>query len=103
MREKWDLPWEAGSYHRTTLCLNPAVVSWPTSGLPPSYSHKALLLKHVDPDMAWYAAINRSVVESLLPLPGSEVDLLETSVVFARVRRRYGTNVVVLEIFGLTP
>jgi len=113
LREKWDLPWEAGSYHRTTLFLNPAVVIRPSSGLLPSYSHKAVFLKHVDPDMAWYAATDRSVIESRVPLPGPGIDLLETSVAFARLENGWvgyvgdvngeeGTTAVVLEMLGLT-
>jgi hypothetical protein len=89
MREKWDIPWEAGSYYRTTIFLNRAVVNRPTSGLLSSYSHKAVFLKHVDPNMAWYVATDRSVIESLVPLPGPGIELLETTA-------------VVLEMLGLT-
>jgi hypothetical protein len=113
MREKWDLPWEAGSYYRTTIFLNRAVVNRPTSGLLSSYSHKAVFLKHVDPNMAWYVATDRSVIESLVPLPGPGIELLETSTAFARlgngwigyvgdVNGEEGTTAVVLEMLGLT-
>lgn len=113
MREKWDLPWEAGSYHRTTLYLNQQIIDRPTDRLPSSYNHKALFLKNVDPDTAWYVASDRSVVESLVPLPGLGIDLLETSVAFVRVGSGWigyvgdvngeeVTSAVVLEMFGLT-
>jgi hypothetical protein len=113
MREKWDIPWEAGSYYRTTIFLNRAVVNRPTSGLLSSYSHKAVFLKHVDPNMAWYVATDRSVIESLVPLPGPGIELLETSTAFARlgngwigyvgdVNGEEGTTAVVLEMLGLT-
>ncbi|KAH8655618.1 triacylglycerol lipase [Xylariales sp. PMI_506] len=114
MKEKWDLPWEAGSYHRTTLYLNEQVANRPTSGLPSSYSQKAVFLKHVDPDTAWYVATDRSVVESLVPLPGSEIDLLETAVAFASVgdgwigyvgdvNAEAETDTVILAMFDLDP
>ena len=113
MREKWDLPWEAGSYHRTTLFLNDQVVNRPSSGLPSSYSQKAVFLKNVDPDTAWYVATDRSVPESLIPMPGRGIDLLETSVAFVRigngslgyvgdVNAEEGTDAVVLAMFGLS-
>ncbi|KAH6657237.1 hypothetical protein BKA67DRAFT_554651 [Truncatella angustata] len=76
------------------------------SGLPSSYSQKAVFPTHVDLDTALYVASNRSVVESLIHLPGSGIDLLETSVAFTRVRNGWvgyvgdvngedGTNAVV--------
>jgi hypothetical protein len=112
MRQKWDLLWEAGSYHRTTLVLNQAVVNRPTNGLPSSYSNKAVFLKNVHPDMAWYVATDRSVVESLVFPPGP-VDLLETSVAFARLQNGWigyvgdvngeeETTAIVLKMLGLT-
>lgn len=113
MREKWDLPWEAGSYHRTTLYLNQEAIERPTTGLLPSYSQKAVFLRHVDPDTAWYVASDRSVVESLVPLPGPGINLLETPVAYARVGDGWivyvgdvngekGTDAVVLGMLGLT-
>lgn len=115
LTRRWNLPWEVGSYHRTTLFLNEEVVNRPRSGLPSSYSQKAVFLKNVDPDVAWYVATDRSVVESLTHflLPGPGIDLLETSVAFAGVGNGWlgyvgdvngeeGTSAVVLEMFGLT-
>jgi hypothetical protein len=113
MREKWNLPWEPASYHRTTLSLNQAVVMRPTSSLPSSYSQKAVSLKNVDPGMAWYVATDDSVVESIVPLPGPGVQPLETPVAFAKlgngwvgyvgdVNAEKGTTAVILTMLDLT-
>ena len=111
MRERWDLPWEAGSYHRTTLHLNQDLGDLLNGRLQSSYSQKALFLKHVDPTAAWYVASDRSVVESLVALPGQGIDLLETPVAFASVDKgRVGyvgdvngekeSDLVILEMLG---
>ncbi|KAI1839426.1 hypothetical protein JX266_014363 [Neoarthrinium moseri] len=113
MHDKWELPWKSGSYHRTTLFLNQEELRRPEYGLLPSYSQKAVFLKHVDPALAWYAASDHSAVESSVPLPLSEIDLLETPVAFANiedgnlgyvgdVNGEEGTKLVVLKMFGLT-
>ena len=63
--------------------------------------------------MAWYVAMDRSVIESLVPLPGPGIDLLETSVAFAwwengwvgyvgNVNGEEVTSAVVLGMLGLT-
>lgn len=112
MRGKWDLPWEVGSYHRTTMFLNREVVNRPASGLLSSYSHKAVFLKNVDPNMAWYVATDRSEIESLVPMPGPGIDHSQTSIAFAKfgngwigyvgdVNGEQGTTAVVLEMLGL--
>lgn len=110
--EQWDVPWETGSYYRTTLSLNQQAVNRPTGGLPSSYSQKAVHLKNVDPDAAWYIATDDSVVESLVPIPGNRVELLHTPVIFAKfgngwlgylgdVNGEVGTSAVALGMFGL--
>ncbi|KAH7010666.1 uncharacterized protein B0I36DRAFT_257578, partial [Microdochium trichocladiopsis] len=110
MQAKWALPWRAGSYYRTTLYLNEEALPRTTTGLLSSYSQKAVFLEDVDPSMAWYAISDRSVVESLAP--GSEINLLDTPVAFARfedgwigylgdVDGEEGTVAVILKMFGL--
>ncbi|KAH7012030.1 uncharacterized protein B0I36DRAFT_256882 [Microdochium trichocladiopsis] len=111
MQAKWDLPWKAGSYYRTTLYLNQEAIPRSTTGLLSSYNQKAVFLEGVNPDVAWYVISDRSVVESLAP--GSEINILETPVAFARagdgwigylgdVNGEVGTVAVILKMFGLT-
>ncbi|CAK7227990.1 hypothetical protein SCUCBS95973_006731 [Sporothrix curviconia] len=51
---KAGLPWESGSYHRTTLVLNrDAVTNDLATKLPPQYSQKAVHVKNVASADAW--------------------------------------------------
>jgi hypothetical protein len=50
--KSWSLPWKFGSYHRTTVTLNESSLGRPSSGLPASYSQKAVNLKHVHRESA---------------------------------------------------
>jgi len=50
----FDLPWDAGDYHRADFTVNPNVESVDTSGLVASYSQKALHLKNVPSNTAVY-------------------------------------------------
>lgn len=82
----WDLPWEAGSQHRTTLVLNETAVELPISDeLSNAYSQKALFLHNVLPHECWYLPTEDSVVESFVPIPGPVTDFSETPVAFTRV------------------
>ncbi|KAL7947944.1 hypothetical protein V8C42DRAFT_342932 [Trichoderma barbatum] len=89
MKQTWDLPWEFGSYHRTTLSLNSkAVSSTLKSKLPSSYSQKALYIYGMQPCEAWYLPTEQSVIEEWTPVPRQIVDFSESPVIFAR----YGTG-----------
>ncbi|KAK0201257.1 hypothetical protein DFS33DRAFT_1277539 [Desarmillaria ectypa] len=45
----WDLPWDLGSYFRTTVYLNHAENGVPLDGPPESYSLKSMMLLNVSP------------------------------------------------------
>lgn len=55
------LPWERGSYYRSTVRLRRSAVDEQLKNqLPPSYSQKALFVKNVEPSAVWYAESNTS-------------------------------------------
>ncbi|KAL6797744.1 hypothetical protein GGI42DRAFT_84120 [Trichoderma sp. SZMC 28013] len=85
MRQTWDLPWEIGSYQRSTLSLNSQAVS-PTlqSRLPASYSQKALSIYGMQLSEAWYLSAEQTTAEPRAPSPKSIAGLNESPVVFAR-------------------
>ncbi|PTB40353.1 hypothetical protein M441DRAFT_59125 [Trichoderma asperellum CBS 433.97] len=63
---KAGLEWEQGSYHRTTLVLNPQAVGIHlASKLLPEYSQKAVFLKNAKTSDAWYVTNENAVTESL--------------------------------------
>jgi len=68
---KFDLPWAAGDYHRTTCALNPAMTLLSTGGMASSYSQKALHVKNVQHSNAVYLPSSESWTESAVfaPLP----------------------------------
>ncbi|PNP49386.1 hypothetical protein THARTR1_09708 [Trichoderma harzianum] len=113
MRQTWDLPWEVGSYQRSTLSLNPqAVGSTLQSRLPASYSQKALSIHGMQPCEAWYLSAQHSTVERRVPSPKSIVGFNESPIVFARygagqvgyigdVKPEDGTIVAMLAMLGL--
>jgi hypothetical protein len=83
---KAGLPWEAGSYHRTTLSLNRAAVEGAVaSKLPSEYSQKALAVKNVAPGDMWYHTTPDSVVESRVFGPSSVHNRRESPTVLAKV------------------
>jgi hypothetical protein len=84
---KAGLPWEVGSYHRTTVVLNREAVGDDNvaAALPLSYSQKALFAKNVAPADAWYRPDEDSVVESRVFPPTSVNNVGESPVVLARV------------------
>ncbi|PFH60125.1 hypothetical protein XA68_11398 [Ophiocordyceps unilateralis] len=110
---KPGLPWGAGSYHRTTLILNQAVVDAASvEKLAPSYSQKALFVNNVVPGDMWYRTDQDSVVESRVFPPDNAHTPGETAVALAKVgqgRLGYvgdvnaeaGSNAVVLAMCGL--
>jgi hypothetical protein len=63
-RSHWNLPWEFGDYHRTTVYLNQRVQQGSKLALPAAYSQKAVFLKNVAPDAALYLPSTDSVTES---------------------------------------
>ncbi|KAL8388755.1 hypothetical protein RB599_010080 [Gaeumannomyces hyphopodioides] len=110
---KAGLPWESGSYHRTTFVLDRAVVGdGLATKLPPQYSQKAVLVKNVAPADAWYHSDENSVIESLVFPPTSANITGETAVAFANVERgklgyvgdvnpEKGSEAVILTMCGL--
>ncbi|KAI8976349.1 hypothetical protein BD414DRAFT_496656 [Trametes punicea] len=90
---KWGLNWDAGSYHRTTVALNPAGVPPPLSAqaLLPSYSMKGLHLKNVQRECAVYLPTPASRVESMVfaptPITGDRAN--ESPAVFTRMGAGY--------------
>ncbi|KAF9279100.1 hypothetical protein BGZ68_008139 [Mortierella alpina] len=80
------LPWAAGSYNRTTLALNRAVVGEASvSKLPQSYSQKAVFVKNVESEHMWYQTDSSSVVQSKVFAPTSAHKPGETAVAMATV------------------
>jgi hypothetical protein len=64
---KAGLQWEQGSYHRTTLMLNPqAVGSDLASKLLPEYNQKAVFLKNPIWTDSWYVTSENSTLDSLV-------------------------------------
>ncbi|KAJ7449559.1 hypothetical protein FB451DRAFT_748310 [Mycena latifolia] len=63
---QWRLPWDAGSYFRTTVHLNPrrSVPGMSLEGLSASYSLKSLSLSHVQAEHAVYNPSSSSLIES---------------------------------------
>ncbi|OPB38712.1 hypothetical protein A0O28_0018180 [Trichoderma guizhouense] len=113
MRQTWDLPWKIGSYHQSTLSLNPqAVSSTLQSRLPASYSQKALSIYGMQLSEAWYLSTEHSTIERRVPTPKSLVGFNESPIVFARygnghvgfigdVKPEDGTILAMLAMLGL--
>jgi hypothetical protein len=89
----WGLPWDAGSYLRTTVHRNPepdSVKGMLLDKLPLSYSIKSLYLTHVPANQAIYTPSSSSQIESrvfssnLFP-----VDPAETPCAYGPVGRGY--------------
>ncbi|KAK1252373.1 hypothetical protein MKX08_003560 [Trichoderma sp. CBMAI-0020] len=82
--QTWDLPWEPGSFHRTTLSLNEgAITSTIKPGLQASYSQKALHLYGVQKNESWYLPTQDSVIEEWVPRPGPITDFSESPIIYA--------------------
>jgi hypothetical protein len=81
------LPWQSGSYHRTDFRVNPDMKHIDTSGLVPSYSQKALHVKHVARDDAIYLPSESSRIQSAVFPPDKIEDLTESPAVFGTVGR----------------
>ncbi|RPD52548.1 hypothetical protein L226DRAFT_617795 [Lentinus tigrinus ALCF2SS1-7] len=114
--QRWGLPWDAGSYFRTTFALNPAGVPRPLSesALVPSFSMKALHLKNVSSESGVYYATPDSHIESHVFAPDeiSPEEATETPAVFAPVGRGFlgyvgdvngeqGSTRLILEMCGV--
>lgn len=83
-KQTWDLPWEPGSFHRTTLSLNEgAITSTIKPGLLTSYSQKALHLYGVQKNESWYLPTQDSVIEEWVPRPGPITDFSESPIIYA--------------------
>ncbi|KAG0042513.1 hypothetical protein BGZ83_000382 [Gryganskiella cystojenkinii] len=106
------LQWGAGSYHRTTLAVNRAVVDAANaSKLPQRYSQKAVFANNVLPENMWYKTDDNSVVQSMVFAPTSANKTGETAVAMATVgsgklgyvgdvNAEDGSNAVVLAMCG---
>jgi hypothetical protein len=113
LQHTWDLPWELGSFHRTTLSLNDkAVDSTLKSKLPASYSQKALHIEGIQKCEAWYLPTKDSVIEEWVPCPRPITDFSESPIVFARcgtgsvgfigdVQPEEGTMLAILAMLGV--
>jgi hypothetical protein len=82
---KFDLPWAAGDYHRTTCALNPAMKLLDKSGMASSYSQKALHVKNVEHGDAVYLPSSESHTESAVFPPRAVSDRTQAPAAFARV------------------
>lgn len=82
---RFYLPWESGSYHRSTFKLNREMTHFEKSGLAASYSQKALHLANVTYDDAVYLPGDESVVESNVFGPRRATDRTETPAAFTKV------------------
>ncbi|EIN04350.1 hypothetical protein PUNSTDRAFT_18316, partial [Punctularia strigosozonata HHB-11173 SS5] len=86
---KWGVAWEPGSYHRTTVYLNPnGIQGLDTRGLEPSFSIKALYLANVDPNARVYSPSAQSRMQSHVFAPAS-VDTAQTPAAFTRLGEGY--------------
>lgn len=113
LKQTWDLPWELGSSHRTTLALNPdAVTSTLQSRLLDSYSQKALYVYGMQPSEAWYLPTESSIAKEWVPIPEPIGEFNESPVVFARcgnghvgyigdVQAEEGTMLAILAMLGI--
>ncbi|TFY57503.1 hypothetical protein EVJ58_g6978 [Rhodofomes roseus] len=92
--QKWELPWVAGVYHRTTIALTPDRVPSPlrSSKLFPAYSAKAVHLKHVKKEHRVYAPTTTSTMEEQFGQPGAPITgslLEETAAAWAPIGKGY--------------
>ncbi|KAJ5714964.1 uncharacterized protein N7483_012145 [Penicillium malachiteum] len=83
---KAGLPWESGTYQRTTVVLNSEATGTDLAKhLPKKYSQKALFLKNVAPSESWYLTNADSVLESHVFAPQSAYTPGESPIVLGRV------------------
>ncbi|KAI1786102.1 hypothetical protein LXA43DRAFT_1185370 [Ganoderma leucocontextum] len=86
---QWGLPWDLGSYHRTTFAVNPDGVPTPLDKhtLVPAFSMKALHIKGAAREHAVYLPTAESRLQSLVwaPQPITGELAQESPAVFARV------------------
>lgn len=83
-KQTWDLPWEPGSFHRTTLSLNEgAITSTLKTRLQASYSQKSLHLYGVQKNESWYLPTQDSVIEERVPRSGPITDFSESPIIYA--------------------
>jgi len=109
----WGVPWQHGSYHRTTfqvnLC-NELVKANPS--LSPSYSMKALHVKNFAVNNEIYRPSSASRIESMVFAPSLINDLSQSPAVYTRVGKGHlgyigdinwedGSTKVILAMFGL--
>ncbi|KAG6366543.1 hypothetical protein INS49_000720 [Diaporthe citri] len=83
-KQAWGLPWQPGSYHRTDLTLNESAstLKGQVAALQKMYSQKAVFLKRVQREHAWYLPTEDSLTQSLVFAP-EPVNQNETAVAFA--------------------
>ena len=113
-RSTFDVPWQFGDYHRTTVYLNHQAATKLKSSpehLKPQYSQKAVFLKGVGSADALYLPSAESVTQSHV-FPSGPVDKEQTPVVWAKFEKGWigyigdvnaeeGSNEVILTMCGL--
>ena len=113
-RSTFDVPWQFGDYHRTTVYLNHQAATKLKSSpehLKSEYSQKAVFLKGVDSADALYLPSAESVTQSHV-FPSGPVDKEQTPVVWAKFEKGWigyigdvnaeeGSNEVILTMCGL--
>ncbi|KAI1786100.1 TPR-like protein [Ganoderma leucocontextum] len=86
---RWGVPWDQGSYHRTTTALNPAGIpaQLDKNALLPSVSAKAIHVKNAPREHAVYVLTASSRIESRVfaPEPITDERAEESPAVLARV------------------
>lgn len=85
----FNLPWEFGDYHRTTVYLNHRAATKlkvSLERLEPAYSQKAVFLKNVDPGDALYLPSAESVTQSHV-FASEPVNQEQTPVAWARFEK----------------
>ncbi|KAJ7084842.1 hypothetical protein B0H15DRAFT_383077 [Mycena belliarum] len=98
-REAWGLQWATGSYHRVVCTLNPGNETVQQNpSLLPSYSMKAVLLKHIGAGMALYTDPYNSAFEA--PACQTKVGLGRLGYV-GDVNGEQGSTNVILAMLGV--
>ena len=109
----WGVPWQHGSYHRTTFKVNPAnELAKKNPSLLSSYSMKALHVKNASGNDTIYKPTSQSRVESLVFAPDRITDLAESPAVYTSIGKGHlgyvgdvnwedGSTKVILAMLGL--
>jgi hypothetical protein len=114
-QETWNLPWKFGDYHRTTFHLNRDALKLDdgvVEKLQAAYSQKAVHLKGVAREHAWYLPGTDSTTQTFV-FPTAPIQNMEqTPMAFAKVGEGFvgytgdvnqeeGTNLALMQMLGL--